>query len=121
MKRSTAAPPVHEAYRRDLLARRQEVLNGLSHRFDTMAAMGPIAEDDRPGVTHSEFLSLHRNSMDYHQLRLVNEALDRLESGDYGICLECEEPIAPKRLQAVSWARYCVKCQERINRRTALG
>jgi DnaK suppressor protein len=39
----------------------------------------------------------------------------------YGVCLECEEPISPKRLDAVPWARYCVSCQERIAARIAEG
>jgi len=118
-KNSTASVPPPD-YRRQLLARRQEVLSGLSTRFDTLASMGPVAEDDRAQISHSEYLSLHRNHMDYDQLRLVDEALDRMESGDYGICLECEEPIAPKRLEAVSWARYCVKCQEKMSAETVL-
>jgi len=54
----------------------------------------------------------HLNSMDYTQLRLVDEALDRLNSGDYGVCLACEEPIPAKRLRALPWARFCVPCQE---------
>ena len=43
---------------------------------------------------------------------MVEEALDRLQSGDFGVCLSCEEAIAPKRLSAIPWARYCVTCQE---------
>jgi DnaK suppressor protein len=42
----------------------------------------------------------------------VEEALDRLDAGDYGICLACDEAIAEKRLLALPWARYCVTCQE---------
>ncbi len=118
MKRSIAVADTHDDYRQRLLARREEVLSGLSLRFDGMAAMGPIADDDRAQISHSEYLSLHRNRMDFTQLRLVEEALDRIEAGDYGICLECEEPIAPKRLKAVSWARYCVKCQEKMSAET---
>ena len=38
-----------------------------------------------------------------------------------GVCLECEEPISAKRLDAVPWARYCVACQERIAARIAEG
>jgi DnaK suppressor protein len=114
MKSIVAERHTNNDYRRILLERRQEVLRGLNTRFDTLASMGPIAEDDRAQISHSEFLSLHRNSMNYVQLRLVDEALDRLESGDYGFCLACDEPIAPKRLRAVSWARYCVKCQEKM-------
>jgi DnaK suppressor protein len=45
---------------------------------------------------------------------LIEEALDRIRSGDYGICLACEEPIPAKRLHALPWARYCVSCQEEV-------
>jgi DnaK suppressor protein len=99
-------------YRRMLLAKRKEVMTGLGSKFDSLAAMGRVAEDDQAQVSHDEFISLHLNSLDHLQLRLVEEALNRLDSGDYGICLCCEEPIAPKRLRAISWARYCLKCQE---------
>ena len=65
-------------------------------------------------MSHDEFISLHLNSLDYGQLRLIEEALDRFRAGDYGVCLACEEPIPAKRLQALPWARYCVSCQEEI-------
>ena len=45
-------------------------------------------------------------------LRLVEEALRRIESGDYGYCTNCEEEIQEKRLEAVPWARHCIKCQD---------
>jgi RNA polymerase-binding transcription factor len=37
-----------------------------------------------------------------------------MQLGEYGICLSCGEAIPAKRLQAVPWAKYCVKCQEKI-------
>ena len=95
-----------------LLEKRAEVLSGLGIKFDTLARMGRVAEDDQAQFLNDESVSLHLNILDYAQLRLIEEALDRLDSGDYGICLSCEEPIPPKRLRAVSWARYCVRCQE---------
>jgi DnaK suppressor protein len=76
--------------------------------------MGRVAEDDQAQLSHDEFVSLHLNSLDYAQLRLVQEALDRLESGDYGACLSCEERIPAKRLRALPWARYCIQCQENM-------
>ncbi len=106
----------NEVYRRMLLEKRSQVMTGLGMKFDTLAGMGRVAEDDQAQITHDEFVSVHLNSLDYAQLRLVEEALDRLNSGDYGICLGCDEPIPPKRLQALSWARYCVKCQDSIGR-----
>ena len=42
----------------------------------------------------------------------IGAALKRIDEGEFGICLECEEPISPKRLAAVPWAAYCVHCQE---------
>jgi DnaK suppressor protein len=118
MKRAPEATTTAENYRRLLLARRTEVLAGLgaNARFDTLARMGRIAEDDQAQLSHDEFISLQINSLDYTQLRLVDEALDRLDAGDYGVCLECEEPIPAKRLAAVPWARYCVACQDRVGR-----
>jgi DnaK suppressor protein len=77
--------------------------------------MGRVAEEDQAQITHDEFVSLHINSLDYGQLRMIEEALDRLKSGDYGFCLSCEEPIPPKRLNAIPWARYCVTCQELVS------
>ena len=82
-----------------------------------LAGMGRVAEDDQAQLSHDEFISLHLNGLDYAQLRLVEEALERLDAGGYGICLCCEDPIPPKRLRAISWARYCVRCQEEMSAR----
>jgi len=105
-------PAGNETYRQQLLAKRSDVLAALGVKFDTLARMGRVAEEDQAQITHDEFVSLHLNSIDYLQLRLVDEALDRLASGDYGTCLACEEPIPAKRLRALPWARYCIPCQE---------
>jgi len=45
-------------------------------------------------------------------LRQVSEALERIETGMYGICLHCGEPIAHRRLAALPWAALCLNCQE---------
>ena len=101
-------------HRARLMEKRASVMLGLGTRFDTLAGMGRVAEDDQAQVSHDEFVSLRINGLDYLQLRMVEEALDRLDTGDYGICLGCEEPIAAKRLRALPWARYCVRCQEQV-------
>ena len=43
----------------------------------------------------------------------IGDALRRIDDGEFGVCLECEDPISPKRLAAVPWAKYCLHCQER--------
>lgn len=45
-------------------------------------------------------------------LKLVEEALRRIDAGDYGFCVSCEDEIQEKRLDAVPWARHCIKCQD---------
>ena len=49
-------------------------------------------------------------------LRAVRDALTRIDDGGYGICLSCEDRISVRRLQAVPWAGYCVRCQEETDR-----
>ena len=46
------------------------------------------------------------------RLRDVRLALARIEAGTFGICLDCESDISPKRLAAVPWAELCITCQE---------
>ena len=48
--------------------------------------------------------------------RRIRSALDRIQDGSYGICLQCEEEIAPKRLKAMPWAELCIACQERADK-----
>src|SRR5437588_6309399 len=91
----------NSGYEQMLLAKREQVMAGLGIKFDTIAKMGRVAEEDQAQMSHDEFVSLHLNSLDYGQLRLIEEALDRIHSGDYGVCLACEEPIPAKRLQAL--------------------
>src|SRR5580658_5604391 len=52
--------------------------------------------------------SLSRNTSLVRDLRA---ALNRVAEGTYGVCIDCEEPIAPKRLGAVPWTPRCLSCQ----------
>ena len=121
MKKDAKIAGRQDGHRRRLLEKRSSVLSGLGMKFDTRARMGRIAEDDQAQISHDEFVSLRMNGLDYRQLRMVEEALDRLDSGDYGICLACDEPIAEKRLLALPWARYCVKCEEEMGAELMVG
>ena len=41
----------------------------------------------------------------------IEEAIHRIEHSTYGICMECENEIAPARLEAVPWTRVCIECK----------
>jgi DnaK suppressor protein len=52
----------------------------------------------------------------FSHLRNVRAAIRRAQEGSFGICAECDDDIAPKRLIAVPWAQYCIHCQEAVDR-----
>ena len=52
-----------------------------------------------------------KSSGDRAVLLMINEALGRIKDKSFGMCVHCEEPIQPKRLEAVPWAQYCLRCQ----------
>jgi DnaK suppressor protein len=54
-------------------------------------------------------------------LAQVHAAINRLREGRFGVCLRCEESIAPRRLEAVPWTSYCISCQARAEQGHALG
>ena len=66
-------------------------------------------------VRDSVIGDLERNS---GWLREVRTALHRVASREFGICVECEEDIGPKRLTVVPWAARCIGCQEALERET---
>ena len=59
----------------------------------------------------------HLGNGDAHALAEVVAALHRLEAGDYGICLDCEEPIEDARLEALPTAARCISCARIAERR----
>jgi DnaK suppressor protein len=70
---------------------------------------GRISEDREMGFAMRGLLVERAN-------RLA-EALERLRSGDYGLCEVCGEPIAPARLRAIPEVTTCVGCQDAAERR----
>jgi DnaK suppressor protein len=66
-------------------------------------------------------VSVQRMNISTQILSDIREALSRLDKSEYGVCEDCEESIPPRRLDAIPWARVCVKCQETRDRRHGDG
>lgn len=62
---------------------------------------------------------VQRMNISARVLSEVRKAIAALDDGEYGTCEDCEEPIAARRLDAIPWARVCVKCQEARDRSCA--
>lgn len=116
--------PTHAAYKKILEQKAQEIRHSMSAQKAAQIVSRldvPSDEGDLSQQSHEEWIFLNRNTIDVNLLRQIAGALHRIETGHYGVCMECEEPISPKRLQAVPWARYCVTCQEMVTAGIASG
>jgi len=73
-------------------------------------------EDEQPLTEMIQALASNRNRARMQELRLIDEAISRLVSDPemFGLCEMCEEPIAPRRLEAMPHARMCVGCQSQV-------
>lgn len=54
----------------------------------------------------------HKAASARQSLKALKEAFRALQEGRFGECAECGGDIELKRLEAIPWARYCIKCQE---------
>jgi DnaK suppressor protein len=57
-------------------------------------------------------LTVHTIDSTWKTRKAVELALKLLNNGEYGTCRECEQPINPKRLEAIPWTTLCVACQQ---------
>ena len=57
---------------------------------------------------------------EFGKLRIVEEAIGKLDEGQYGICLECEELISEERLTVIPFASHCVDCLELIEKKNTV-
>src|SRR5262245_17200482 len=73
-------------------------------------------EGDLVRLNADREMSFATRSLLVERANRIAEALERLRDGDYGVCQECGEPIAPARLRAMPEVTTCVRCQDRLER-----
>jgi DnaK suppressor protein len=103
-----------EIYRHQLLEKQGELLRLVSKSDqDGREADEEATQDiaDKASNAYTKEFLFHQSNDNRQILFLVNEALDRIKNGTYGFCVECQEEVQPKRLEAVPWARHCIECQ----------
>lgn len=95
-----------------LLAERESVidkLRGSERSIDDSETPDPV---DLAVKNYSKNVMMAVSENDSRQLVLINDALERIEDDEYGLCQNCENKITLTRLNVVPWARYCINCQE---------
>ena len=98
-------------FKKILESKQAELVQVLRNRDGITIEKSADALDEVQYATERE-LAIRNLDRESNLLRLVRLALRRIGDSSYGICMHCEEDINPKRLDAVPWAPYCLRCQE---------
>ena len=102
-----------EQFRKMLLEKKKEILEKLEAISKETEEGEPVIEYyDKATYQFSKEYKIRLEENEARILRDIEDALKKIEEGTYGICEECGEEIAEKRLKAVPWARLCIRCQE---------
>ena len=112
---------VRAAFGEQIKFHSDEVLSSRKDSAGERAGMAThMADLGTDNFRHDFELGLMSEEVDV--LEMVDEALQRLEDSEYGICLDCGAVIPRERLEAKPYARFCTKCKSKreemdINRR----
>jgi DnaK suppressor protein len=104
--------------KKTLLAKQKE-LNSLQVKREDIAIQKNAEVLDEIQQNAERTLALESLTRNWETASLVSEALQRTEDGTYGTCAECDEPVSEKRLAAIPWAKYCIRCQELADKSNA--
>jgi DnaK suppressor protein len=99
---------------------REELLRTVVVTDDELASLsahepGALVEDSARGAMADLLARLE--GRERHELDEIHAAQARLETGGFGVCEDCGGTIPLSRLRAVPWARHCLGCQARDERR----
>ena len=69
-------------------------------------------ESDLASISHERELLYNLHESDFARLRFIEQAVKAIDRGQYGECVRCGEDINGKRLEALPWAKMCIRCQQ---------
>ena len=106
--------------RKILIELRDEIVNKISQEMGTkvdedprMSTLSTMDIGDLSQLDLNEDIDYTLLNMQIERLREVENALDRLEEGTYGVCEDCGASINLERLKVLPFTTCCVQCQER--------
>jgi DnaK suppressor protein len=106
-------------FRKILLKEREQIVGEVKQIVESSKEMGQDGiqdiGDEAANIYNKQVL-LSLNENERMRLHEVDESLDRIENGTYGICEECGEPIGLKRLEVRPVAKYCVPCKTKLEK-----
>jgi DnaK suppressor protein len=108
-----------ETFKKRLEERQRELRQNVSRtEQDGRSADLDTAQDiaDRASSSYQKEFLFHQSSSERQTLQMVESALNRIREGTFGECISCGNEINSKRLEAVPWTRYCIACQEKMEK-----
>jgi DnaK suppressor protein len=113
-----------EKYRERLLAREKELRHIISRLLsEARESSSAEVEDpiDRVISSEGKAAAFGVSTAESKMLQQVRAALQRIDDGAYGTCIDCGRPIEPARLDAVPWTPYCRADQEKHDAEDSAG
>jgi len=104
------------AYQKTLLAQKEKIVRKLSQlNTESKEVETDVAQDvvDKAESSYTKEFLLSLSNAEREQLRLIDEALRRLKTKEFGICQMCAKPIGKKRLATLPWTPLCIDCQQK--------
>ncbi|HMC30414.1 MAG TPA: TraR/DksA family transcriptional regulator [Candidatus Angelobacter sp.] len=108
-----------ETFKKRLEERQQSLRKTVSRtEEDGRIADQDTAQDiaDRAASSYTKEFLFSQSNNDRQLLQMVETALQRIREGSFGECVGCGNEINAKRLEAVPWTRYCIECQEKLEK-----
>ena len=101
--------------RRILEIRRNEAMRSLDRLGDEARSQDadcPKDVGDLCTTNLSKEALFQQRDGQQQSVRMTEAALDRIQQGTFGVCSGCGDDINPRRLDALPWTQYCLRCQE---------
>lgn len=109
-----------DALKNDLLRRRRTILETARRAQDELDGLRGAERDpefeEGAQSEHEQYTLSLLGEAQQRQVAMIDAALARIESGRYGICVDCDTEIDPKRLKALPFALLCTECATRRER-----
>jgi len=109
-----------EKFKQRLLAKRKELISEVKgSNVRSLETSGDGIQDiaDQASSAYTKEFLLSIGDAERRMLREVDEALHKIRQDTYGLCESCGELINERRLEALPFARLCIKCQEQEEER----
>lgn len=119
-KKKTGSEGRHVSLKQILLVKREALIQQIKQQLGQSVSEeqqrrleAAMDSGDQALVDLEREMGISLQEMRNRERQLIDDALDSLDEGTYGMCADCGEEISEKRLHALPFARLCVECQSK--------